>query len=305
MIAGGIVDTHLHLWDLRKHHYPWLADAGAAELRHDYLPDDYHRDAAGVPVVATVHVQAELDHAADPVSETAWLASVAATDHGAAVPTVCVGYADLRAPDLADILDRHQEYGFFRGIRQEAWYDPDSDRADVPRHNLLDDPAWVRGLATLAARGLSFELLVRPHQLPQATGIARTMPELRLVLEHTGLPDPDDPAVQELWRTGMQRFANEVPQAYLKISALRSVSATWERSTLGSVVREAIDLFGPYRCVLGSNFPVDKPAVGYAELWQAFDEFTAELSAAERAAIFQDNAVRAYRLDPEQILEHG
>ncbi len=46
-----VVDPHIHLWDLKTHHYPWLANPGksfvgdARELKHDYLIDDFLRDA--------------------------------------------------------------------------------------------------------------------------------------------------------------------------------------------------------------------------------------------------------------------
>lgn len=291
-----IVDTHVHLWDLRRFHYPWLSDPGAEGLQWDYLADDLRADAKGVDVVATVHVQAEVDHAADPEEETAWLAACAREHPDDPLPTVCVGYADLRAPDLDDVLARHQAHALFRGIRQEAWFDPGSQRADILRFNVLDDPAWAAGLRRLAARELSFDLLVWTHQLDQAAAIFRELPELTLVLEHTGTPVDADPDERQRWRAAMRRFATDVPHAMLKISALIFVSPTWELAEIEPVVREALEIFGPDRCMFGSNFPVDRPAISYAQLWAAYGAFTADLSAPERAAVFCDNAVRTYRI---------
>lgn len=298
MSTGPVVDAHFHLWDLARFHYPWLADPGAEGLQWDYLVDDWQRDTKDVELLATVHVQAEIDHAADPAEETAWLASLAAEqDAERAVPTVCVGYADLRAPDLDEVLDRHQQHALFRGVRQEAWYDPESTRADVPRTNLLDDPAWVAGLDRLAARGLSFDLLVWWHQLEQAAAIFGDRPDLPVVLEHTGVPADASPEARELWRRGMRAFAAQVPHAILKISGLIFVSSTWALDEVAPVVREAMDAFGPERCMFASNFPVDKLAIGYTELWDAYDRFTADCSAQERAAMFRENALRVYRID--------
>ena len=296
-ISEPFIDAHLHLWELERFSYPWLADPGAEGLASDYLVEHFRADVGDLPLVATVHVQAEIDHALDPAAETSWLAGVAAAQDTVPVPTVCVGYADLRAPDLDAVLDRHAEHGLFRGIRQEAWFDPASTRADVPRENLLDDPIWAAGLRRLAARGLSFDLLVWARQLEQAAAIFRELPELPLVLEHTGLPVDPEPAERDLWRRGMRRFAEQVPHALLKISALRFSSPTWDLDEVGRLVREAIDLFGPARCLFASNFPVDRPAIGYADLWGAYDRFTQDLGADERAAIFRGNAARAYRID--------
>jgi len=307
-IPGGIVDSHLHLWDLSRFSYPWLSDPDNADLRADYLPGDWRADAQGVDITATVHVQAEADHAADPVEETAWLASLAATSgvDSAPFPTVCVGYADLRAPDLDDVLDRHQQYPLFRGVRQEAWYDPQSTRADLPRHNLLDDPAWVAGLGRLAKRPLTFDLLIWPHQLTRAAEIFRALPTLPVVLEHAGLPVDADAAQRSGWRAGMRRFAAEVPWATLKLSALRSVSPTWSVAELRPIVREAIEIFGPSRCMFGSNFPVDKLAISYPDLWRACQEMTDDLNAAERAALFRETAMRVYRIElPPSVSYRG
>ena len=47
-----VVDPHIHLWDLKTHHYPWLANpqtsfvGDARELKHDYLLGDLLKEAA-------------------------------------------------------------------------------------------------------------------------------------------------------------------------------------------------------------------------------------------------------------------
>lgn len=297
MSTGPVVDTHIHLWSLQRFHYPWLKDPGAEGLQWDYLVDDWRQDAKDVDVLGTVHVQAEVDHSIDPAEETAWLAALAAEQTSNPAPAVCVGYADLRAPDLDEVLDRHQEHALFRGIRQEAWYDPQSRRSDVPRTNLLDDPAWIAGLGRLSARGLSFDLLVWSHQLEQAASIFRDHPDLHLILEHTGVPPGVSAEALAGWRSGMQTFAEQVPNAMLKISGLIFVSPTWALEEIEPVVEEALEIFGPSRCMFGSNFPVDRPAVTYGELWAAYDRFTAGLSSQERAAVFRDNAARFYRIE--------
>ena len=298
MTLGPIVDTHVHFWDLEGGlSYPWLTDPGSENWRWNYLPQQWRDDAHELDVVATVHVQAEMDHDDDPVKETAWLAQLGEQQPEAPLPTVCVGYADLRAPDLADVLDRHQRFSLFRGVRQEAWFDPDSTRRDVLRTNLLDDPAWIAGLSILARRELSFDLLVWAHQLKQAAGVFRELPDLTVILEHTGVPADPSAEARAVWREGMRDFAEQVPNSVLKISGLIFVSETWSLDVVEPVVREAIEIFGPSRCMFGSNFPVDRPAVSYGELWSAYDEITSDLSASERATMFSELAARIYRID--------
>ena len=57
-----------------------------------------------------------------------------------------------------------------------------------------------------------------------------------------------------------------------------------------------IEQFGPERCMFESNFPVDKASYAYTTVWNAFKRVSRDFSAAERAALFQGTAVKAYRL---------
>ncbi|HZV72235.1 MAG TPA: amidohydrolase family protein [Conexibacter sp.] len=288
-----IVDTHLHFLDLARFAYPWTEHPDFASLRRDYLPQDWQADAGEREVLAGVHVQAEVDHAIDPAQETAWLASLPEP----VAPMVHVAYADLRAADLDDVLARHRAHPAVRGIRQEAWFDPQSTRADIPRVNLLSDPTWRAGLARLPVHGLSFDLLVWPHQLVHAAEIFAALPQLAVVVEHTGLPPLGDAAGMQLWRDGLARFAATVPHAVLKISAMAFIASGWTTGVVGPIVREALEIFGPQRCMLGSNFPVDRGAASYAEIWSGYEQITADLSAAERTALFSGTALRTYHID--------
>ena len=46
-----------------------------------------------------------------------------------------------------------------------------------------------------------------------------------------------------------------------------------------------------------SNFPPDKVSYSYNVMYNAFKRMTSSYSAAERAAMFHDNAVRVYSID--------
>ena len=57
-----------------------------------------------------------------------------------------------------------------------------------------------------------------------------------------------------------------------------------------------IEQFGPDRCMFESNFPVDKVSFSHPVLFNAFKRYAKPYPAAERAALFHDTAVRAYRI---------
>jgi predicted TIM-barrel fold metal-dependent hydrolase len=67
------------------------------------------------------------------------------------------------------------------------------------------------------------------------------------------------------------------------------------------VVSEVIEAFGPERCMLASNFPVEGLAKSYSEVWANFAECLSSYSEDERDLLFWRNALRFYRigLDPD------
>jgi predicted TIM-barrel fold metal-dependent hydrolase len=58
-----------------------------------------------------------------------------------------------------------------------------------------------------------------------------------------------------------------------------------------------IEQFGPERCMFESNFPVDKVSYSHGVLYNAFKRLSSGYSPSERAAMFHDTAVKAYRID--------
>src|SRR5262249_25361796 len=240
---SDVIDTHVHHLDLERFRYPWLDDDEFDVLRSNYLPDDYRADAIGARLEGWVHVQAEVDHAIDPVEETAWVSGLAdkAGVKGLPGPLAWVVYADLRAEDLEQVLASHVESPLTRGVRQEAWFDPASSRADVPRVDLMSDPAWREGYLELAGFGLSFDLLVWPSQLPNAVALAAEVPAVPIVLEHMGLPDPaHDPGLR-VWREGVAALA-DLPHAHAKLSAFSLLGSPRDVGRVRGVVATLIEL---------------------------------------------------------------
>ncbi|MFZ4079268.1 MAG: amidohydrolase family protein [Microbacteriaceae bacterium] len=292
-----IVDTHIHFWNRSVLHYPWFDSEGMAEFPQIFEPADVQNK----NVVATVHVQAEMDHTHDPVAETAWLETLRQTSSTIKTPTVCVGYADLTGPDLSEILDRHENFDFFRGVRQEAWFDASSSRKDVLENDLLVDPRCIDGLRTLAKRDLSFDLLVFGHQLKQAADVFAQVPELRVVVDHLGMPEVATSLEQ--WKADLALFSERVPRSFIKVSGFSFIESPIAHPSVNSTVLTAIDQFGPSRTMLGSNFPIDEKTCTYDELWTMLDGITDRFNEGERRDIFNGTASRFYRIDASQFAQ--
>ncbi len=62
------------------------------------------------------------------------------------------------------------------------------------------------------------------------------------------------------------------------------------------VIAELLELFGPRRCMFGSNFPVERPGGDFPSMYEVFLETIGDLSAADRDEVLSGTARRLYRL---------
>ena len=303
MTLPPFIDTHHHLWDLEANPYPWLTDpidhfvGDYSIFRRTYLISHLHADADGLPLVKSVHVQAEWDHEQDPVGETAWLQSVADSSGSRGMPHAIIGYTDLSRPGAADEIARHAEYANWRGIRHMLNWAEDPKWQFTDRSDLMDDAQWRAGYSALAEHGGSFDLQVWPWQLESAARLARDIPEVPVVLDHTGMPRDWDDAGVKVWREGMAALAAS-PNTSVKISALGMFAKEFGKDAIRQFVLDTIDIFGVDRCMFASNYPVDMLFSSYADIWNAYDEITSEagMTDSERERLFQTNAERIYRV---------
>jgi len=294
-----IIDAHHHLWDLERHHYPWLANpaphpAGDLEpIRQSYRLADFLEDARNQDLAKSVHLQAAM---AGPLEETAWLQSLADDPAGRGFPHAIVAFADLAEPGVEAVIERHCRYPNVRGIRfMVNFIEGEPLYCMTGRGDWLRDPQWRRGYALLEKFRLSFDLQVYWQQMADAAALAGAFPGIQVMLNHAGLPHRRDPDYALSWRRGMRALA-ERPNVAAKISGLAMFDHDWTADSIRPFVLDTIGIFGTARCMFASNFPVDKLHGDYDAIWNAFDRLTADFSDAERRALFHDNAARFYRL---------
>ncbi len=54
-----IIDTHVHLWDLKTFRLAWLE--GAPTLNRSFLWDDYRQASAGLNIVKAIYMEVDVD----------------------------------------------------------------------------------------------------------------------------------------------------------------------------------------------------------------------------------------------------
>jgi predicted TIM-barrel fold metal-dependent hydrolase len=291
-----IVDAHHHIW--RRADLAWLQGPPQprifgeyAAIRRDYPIEEYLAEARAAGVVRSVYVQTNWP-AGREEEEAAWVQSVA-DGHG--FPHAIVGYADLAAPTVGATLDGMMKHPRLRGIRQQLhWHETPLYRF-AARPDLMDDPPWRRGLGEVARRGLLFELQVFAGQMAAVARLVRDFPQVTFVLMHAGMLEDTSPDGWARWRAGMRALA-AAPNVVVKLSGLGTFPRACSVELWRPVIRETVELFGPRRCMFGSNFPIEKLWTSYAEVVRVTMECLRGLAADELGAVLHDTAARVYRL---------
>lgn len=290
------IDSHFHIW--RRSDLAWLLGPmqprifGPYEpIRRDYSIEEYLLDLAGQGVTASVYVQANWPEGRA-MDEVAWV-SAEAERSGWAV--AIVAYADLLRGDARDAIAAVAANPRVRGIRQQLHWHENPQYRFAGRANLCTEPVLQRNVAVLGQQGLVFELQVFAGQMEGATKLADAAPETTLVLQHAGMAEDLSDAGMGLWRRGMGLLARR-PNVVAKLSGLGTFLHRLDPAHVSMVVGETVRLFGPERCLFGSNFPIEKLWTDYAALLAAHREAVAPFGEDAARAIFEDTARRVYRL---------
>ena len=313
----AIVDTHHHLWDMPGYRY--LLDELLADIN------------TGHNIVATVFEECRSMYRAHgpdemkPVGEVEFVAGVAAmSDSGRYGKTrICrgiVGYADLTlGTRAAAVLEAEVETGGgrFRGVRHSGGWDADpvignSHGVSGPGEYLRPD--FRAGMRELERLGLVLDAWVFHPQLGEVVDLAQAFPNAGIVMCHMGGPlgygayaGKKDEVFAD-WKASMTKLA-ACPNVSVKLGGITMRAAAYDYGKLaappsseelakawGPYVKTCIDLFGADRCMVESNYPVEKMGIGTAALWNTFKRLTAGASAGEKKAIFSGTANRVYRL---------
>jgi L-fuconolactonase len=244
-----VLDSHIHFWDTGRFDYPWLR--AHPPLERPFLPT--HLDVAGVEVEAFVFVQA------NPVweqvdDETAWVLRLGADD--GRIQALVAGVPLDRGPGaVAPALERLSRLPGVAGVRQLIQDEPEG---------FAVQPGFVEAARLAGSHGLAVDLCVRRHQLPEVTRLVEQCPDVLFVLDHLGKPDVAA-GVMTPWAGQLAALAAQ-QNTRCKLSGLTSEAdpGCGDLSVVLPYLRHAIEVFGPDRCMFGSDWPNASLRVDYA-----------------------------------------
>ena len=311
-----ICDPHHHLWE---------------RPGNNYMLDDLLRDLrSGHNIVSTVFLECSSMYRTDgpehmkPLGETEFVASVAEeaaarSDVHTNINAAIASHADLSLGEsVAEVLEAHIELGKgrFRGIRHGTSHDPSPV---IPAYRdqgsgVMMTPKFREGFAQLGKLDLTFDAWLFHPQLGELADLARSFPDVTIILDHIGAPLGVGPyegrrsEVMEIWKRSIAEVAQN-ENVFVKVGGcgMPNYGNGWHEgdTPIGSVeLAEAtapyylhvIEQFGVERCMFESNFPVDKASYSYNVMWNSFKRIVADFSDSEKAALFHDTATRAYRI---------
>ena len=271
-----VLDAHMHLWDPGRLRYAWLV---GTELNR--VMDASHLRAASGPVSDFIAVQADCDDT-EGIAEVTWLMEQA--EHLAGLRGV-VAFAPLeqgaRVRDHLRVLRRIPlVVGVRRLIQDEA-----------PGFALTD--TFLEGVRMLADLELTFDVCIRSIQLGEVVELVRRTPDVQFVLDHVGKPRVG--ADMSSWRRQITELA-AMPNIVCKLSGLMTEIVAGPRSVeaVRPFLAHALAVFGPTRCLFGSDWPVMTAATTY----QDWLEVVRNVVPAEddRREVMAGTAERVYRL---------
>ncbi len=278
-----IVDTHLHLWDVGRLRYPWLASVPMLNRKH--LIEDYRRACGPVQVAKMVFLQCECDFAQFQ-AEADWVTEVARAD-----PRISgiVPWAPLEQGEGAgEALSRLAANPLIKGVRRIIQFEADQE--------FCLKPDFVRGVQALHAHGLSFDLCINHRQLANTIKLVRQCPNVRFVLDHIGKPDIKA-GLLDPWRAALRELAR-MENVCCKLSGLVTEAdfAKWQPADLKPYLDHVVDCFGFDRVMFGGDWPVSTQATDYPRWVTTLDDALRGCSDDELRRVYVRNAEKFYRV---------
>jgi L-fuconolactonase len=288
-----VVDTHQHLWDLRKFRLPWTKNE--PKLAKDHLMADYLKATAdlgavgGSParIVQTVYMEVDVD----PAQQRAEADYVLDLCRRADNPMVAAVVSGRPASDgFAKYIEPFANSACIKGVRQVLHV------PSTPAGYCLDKQ-FIHGIRLLGEHNLSFDLCMRPGELLDAAKLIDECPDTRFILDHCGNGD-----VQAKDRSQWEKDIAAVAQRKSVVCKVSGIVVTakperWTTDDLAPIVKHTLEVFGPDRVMFGGDWPVCTKTATFQQWFQALAAIVGGRGAEEQRKLFHDNAVRVYGLE--------
>jgi L-fuconolactonase len=271
------LDSHQHFWHFELPKHEWIDDE-MASIRRDFTPEDLKPILEANGIDGCIAVQAD-----QTISETDFLLDIS---HKHDFVKGVVGWVDLRTVILEEVLARYTKRPKLKGFRHVVQGEPD------PFFMLR--PEFLRGIETIGKYGYTYDILIFPHQLVSALELVKQFPDQKFVIDHLAKPYAKAGYFTG-WAAGMTAIA-KYANVYCKLSGLITEAnySSWTPEELLPYLRHALEIFGPNRCMFGSDWPVCRVAGDYGQVKGLIETLLQDYSLADQAAVFGGTCASFY-----------
>lgn len=287
-----IVDTHQHLWNLDEFKLAWF-DPNTPEgkiLGHNFTPTEYAKATEGLNVVKAVYMEVDVvpeqqQKEADYITELC--------KSGKTVTCAAVVSGRPNSDGFEKYAKQFKGSKYVKGVRQVLHV------KGTPAGYCLD-PKFVKGIQLLGDLGLSFDMCVRPAELPDFTKLAEQCPGTRFILDHCGNGSLKHTAAErEQWKKDMTAIAAK-KNVVGKVSGFIATAPERGKAKiedLAPIINHTLDSFGPDRVMFGGDWPVCLLGVEkYADWLNALKAVVKDRTEDQQKKLFHDNAIKFYGL---------
>lgn len=287
-----IIDCHIHLFDqTRPQGAPYSGGRGNTQPA---LPARYRALAAPFGIVGAIEIDAS-----PWIEDNLWVLETIEKD------TFMVGTAGNLEPDkpeFKEYVERYHKNKLFLGFRYgNVW-----NRNFV---GMIDNPVFVDGLKLMAQLDLVLDSgNPRPDLIAALVKAKDKVPDLRIVLEHTGNlpPRPPQPGgrgqISPADRVTMEANLRELvkrPNVYFKLSEIMQMGTDGTPITDPAVYKPRLDylmdIFGEDRVVFGSDWPNGNAVTHLDVVVKIVRDYFGPKSRAVQEKFFWRNSIPAYK----------
>jgi predicted TIM-barrel fold metal-dependent hydrolase len=281
--AISIVDTHHHLWDLKKFRLPWTS--GVPKLNRSFVMKDYDEATKGLNVVKSVYMEVDVTPE-QRVEEAEYVIEICKSKKTPMRAAVISG--EPSAPDLKDYMKQFKDSPTIKGVRRVLH--PDS----LPPGHCLK-PEFIKGVRLLGEMGKTYDIVIRHAELGDAAKLVDACPDTRFILDHCGNANVQMPDMTQ-WKKDIHALAQR-KNLICKVSGIiASAKPNWKPADLAPFIQHVIAEFGWNRVVFGGDWPVCTLTASYKQWVDALKEIVSDATPEQKRKLFHDNAVRFYGL---------
>lgn len=274
-----IIDSHQHFWNYNPEEFDWIND-DMRSIRKSFLPKDLQDTLSDTGVEGVVSVQARQS-----LEETEWLLQLASEND---FIKGVVGWIPLTSKKLPEILDRLKNEDLLKGVRHVIQGEPDPQ--------FIIKKSFNDGISQLKKYGLTYDILILGHQLPNTIRFADQHPDQPFVLDHIAKPEIKKNEIQ-VWEKHIKELARR-ENVSCKVSGMVTEAdfTTWTEEQLKPYFDVVLEAFGPGRLLFGSDWPVCLVATYYSRWLELVKKWISALSNPEQEQILGGNAKLIYNL---------